>query len=582
MTKKQSTEIPIPQLQKIDLTIPVLSEGETKQVSNIGGNYILSDIETSTTKDYFDPNYIQQATYDAQRLSNIYSTVLDKNTSSYVTTMDELSSLAQNTQTSIDKIKKINGIVKYYINKEDLIGRVVETIENNININYKIDYPSPSSKKGTKLKKEQKMEDELKVVIEKFNKQINIPKLIADNAVITYTEGNFIFYLMGDSENGYSIVNYPMDITEITPMRIDDDPVVSFNVTELSSRLQESRTKYGRLKTNKLIDIEKTIEDEVKKCYPTEIYDAYKGKDQYALLNPQKIGLNRINNLKGLYGLTPIFKALQPQLMLETVDKSDQKVLIQKTKKIYLQLTEKELMEKPNAINMIGHAHVSLLEAMSKDTIIYTADPQVQDLKLIEPKTELTDEKTKSGYKLRILEALGISFISSEGSKSITTTKINYDELLKMVNRITKSLEPILNKYYQLVCEENGFPLEYSPTITIESTKLLDLETLLRLVETMYSKIGLSYDTILTMLGLNPEIEINKRVKENKVTIDGVEMTTDDIMSPHITSFTTSGKDGDTVTHNNLDSNTNKNNSKKNENIDKQESDQSRKEALKV
>ena len=84
------------------------------------------------------------------------------------------------------------------------------------------------------------------------------------------------------------------------------------------------------------------------------------------------------------------------------------------------------------------------------------------------------------------------------------------------------------------------------------------------------------------MLGLNPEIEINKRVKENKVTIDGVEMTTDDIMSPHITSFTTSGKDGDTVTHNNLDSNTNKNNSKKNENIDKQESDQSRKEALKV
>lgn len=301
-----------------------------------------------------------------------------------------------------------------------------------------------------------------------------------------------------------------------------------------------------------------------------------------ALLNPQRVGLNRINNLKGLYGLTPIFKALCPQLMLETVDRSDQKVLIQKTKKIYFQSTEKELIDKPQAINMIGHAHLSLLEAMSQDVIIYTADAHVNDLKLIEPKTELTDERVKSGYKLRILEALGISFISSEGSKSITTTKINYNELLKVINRITKNLEPIINKYYQLICEENGFPLEYAPTIKIESTELLDLELKLKLVETLYSKIGLSYDSILTMLGLDPDAEINKRIKENKVEVDGKIMTTDDIMSPHITSFTTSGKEGDTITHNNPDSNTNNNGSKKSEDVDKQESDNQRQEALDI
>lgn len=209
MSKKE-----IPQeskIQKIDLTIPVLAEGEAKQVSNIGGNYVLSDIDSSNKEDYFDANYIERATYDAQRLRHIYSTVLDKETISYVTNMNELTSLAQNTQTDIEKIKKINGIVKYYINKEDLIGRVVETIENNINTNYTINYPtgSGSGKKGIKLKKELKMEEELKTLIDKFNKQINIPKLIADNAVTTYAEGNFIFYLMGDSKNGYSVVNYP-------------------------------------------------------------------------------------------------------------------------------------------------------------------------------------------------------------------------------------------------------------------------------------------------------------------------------------------------------------------------------------
>lgn len=562
------------QNQKIDLTIPILAEGETKQISNLGGNYILSDIDTSTQKDYFNAEYIERATYDMRRLENIYSTVLDKQTSSYITTMDELTSLAQNTQVSIEKIKKINGIVKYYINKEDLIGRVVETIENNINTNFKVDYPlnSGNGKKGSKLKKELKMESELKILIDNFNKQIDIPKLIATNAVTTYTEGNFIFYLMGDSSSGYSIVNYPLDITEITPMKIDDDPIVSFNVTELNSRLQESRSKYGKLKTNKLIDIEKTINDEIKKCYPIEIYDAYTGKDQIALLNPQKVGVNRINNLKGLYGLTPIFKALAPQLMLETVDKSDQKVLIQKTKKIYFQSTSSDIIENAQAINMIGHAHVSLLEAMSKDTIVYTGDPAVDDLKLIEPKTDLTDEKVKSGYKLRILEALGISFISSEGSKSITTTKINYNELLKVINRITKGLEPIINKYYQLICEENGFPVEYAPTITIESTELLDLETKLKVVDILYSKIGLSFDTVLNTLGLNYEVEKSKRQKEND---EGAS----EIFTPYLTSYVASES---TTKNDKGDSETNSNGSKKNQDSDKQESDKSRQEALNV
>jgi hypothetical protein len=209
---------------------------------------------------------------------------------------------------------------------------------------------------------------------------------------------------------------------------------------------------------------------------------------------------------------------------------------------------------------------------MSKDTIIYTADPQVEDLKLIEPKTDLTEEKTKSGYKLRILEALGISFISSEGSKSITTTKINYDELLKMINRITKNLEPIINKYYQLICEENGFPIEYAPTITIESTKLLDLELKLKMVDIMYSKIGLSMETVFNTLGLDYETEKVKREKENK---EGAS----EIFRPYLTSYVANS---DTTNSDKTDSETNSNGSKKSQNVDKQESDKQRQESLDV
>jgi len=577
----EETQASISPKDKIEITIPVLEEGEGRKLVNVGGNYILAELSSTNNQYECSDNYVQQATYDSEKLTHTYSKMIEKESSSYVTTPEKLSSLAQNTQSNINKIIEVNGIVKYYVNKEDLIGRVVETIENNINTNYSVNYPSiPNAKK-----KEQKMFTEMKLVIDKFNKQINIPKLIADNVVSTYIEGNFIYYLIGDSKNGYSIVDYPLDMTEITPMKIDNDPIISFNITELSSRLQQARTKYSTLKSNKLFDIQKILDDEVKRDYPTEIYDAYKLRDTIALLNPQRVGLSRINNLKGRYGLTPVFKSLSSQLMLETLDNVDRKVIIGKAKKVFFQSTRKELMgdnySKPMQINPVGYAHTSLLQAMSNDVVVYTSMPFVEDLKILEPEADLADEKTRLSYRIRVMESLGISFISSQGSNSITTTKINYNELLKTINKITKQLEPVISKFYQLVCEENGFPVEFAPKIKIQSTELLDLETKLMLVETLYSKIGLSYDSILRTLDLDPEAEISKRIAENNYEVNGVKMTMDDIMSPHITSFTASGKEGDTITNNNPKADTvNGNGSKKSENVDKTQSDKARQESL--
>ena len=78
------------------------------------------------------------------------------------------------------------------------------------------------------------------------------------------------------------------------------------------------------------------IDAEIKRDYSEEIYNAYKGKDQVALLDPKRIGLTRINNLgTGLYGVSPIFKILDALLMLETIDNSDREILKARSKKIY-------------------------------------------------------------------------------------------------------------------------------------------------------------------------------------------------------------------------------------------------------
>lgn len=542
--------------KKIEVTIPELAENEARVLVRQGDNYILTDIEQ--TKSIWDTDkYIEKAQYDADKIKHIYSTVLDNESSISVTSIDEITSLAQNTQNSINKVQKINGIVKYYVNKEDLIGRVVETIENNVNTQYKIDYPYEP-----KIKKDRKRLDDLKQIIDKFNKQIDISSLIRENALNTYTEGNNIMYLMGDKD-GYSVVNYPLDMIEVTSMKIDGDNIVSFNTGALSSKLQSNKAKFSRLKSvNKLINIETITENEIKRDYPNEVYDSYMVKDNITLLNPQRVGLVRINQLKGLYGLTPIFKALVPQLLLETIDKSDQKVLVQKTKKIYFQSLRKEIIEDPKVIEKTGYSQASLLKAMGNETIVYTSAPFVEDLKLIEPKTELTDANVKSGYKLRILEALGISFISSQGSSSITTTKINYNELLKIINRITKRLENIINKWYQLVTVENGFPIEISPKITIEDTEKMDLDSKLRIADLYYSKIGLSYESIFDLLGLDYQTEKRKREAENKDKLE-------EVFLPHSNSYTSNSNDL-------LDNNKNSNNSTQNENLDKREYDQQR------
>lgn len=562
-------------IKKIEITMPTLEQGEAKKIVNVNGNYVLSDISEDDDNGLFTQG-IHQATYDIQRMNHIYSKVIEDDYAKYITTPEELTVLAQNTQNDIEKIIKINGIVKYYINKDDLIGKVVEIVENNVNTNYSINYPTSHSIK----KKERKMFEELKKVIENFNKQINIPQLIIDNLRTTYTEGNHIYYLMGNTDRGFSIVNYPLKIVEITPMKIDGEPVVSFSIQELRNKLQKTLNKYGKLKANKSIELTKTIEEEIKRDYPVEVYEAYKAKDRYSFLNPERVGVTRINNFKGLYGLTPIFKSLSSQLMLETFDVVDRKNVVAKSKKIYFQTLRKEMLgqdgSKLKHANEVGYAQASLLKTLGNDIIVYTAMPYVEDLRILEPKTNETDPKTILAYRNRVLNALGIGYLSNESKSSFNTVNVNVDELLKTVNKITKELENVINKYYKLICKEYGFPIEYAPSITIESTEYLDFDTKCKLIELLYSKIGVSYQTIFEKLGMNSTEEYRKRREENEFMVDGEKVSWDETFSPHPTSFVISGKDNNKVKNDGKD--TNNNGSEKNNDIDKNQYDKEVKE----
>lgn len=548
----------------IEANIPVLESGQKIVISNIDGNYIASEFEVHQGQ--FD-DYLQLAEYDVEKLSHLYDRLLIKDNNEYVTTPEQISSLAKNTQTNLEKIIKINGIIQYYLNKSDLIGKTYEILENNINTNFTINYPLVGGINKSAKKKELKMKDEIRSLINKFNSNIDIKKLIVDNVMSVYTEGNFIMYLKGDSDNGYGVVKYPLDIIEITDRTIDGEPLVVFNVNELKSRLQGSINKYGKMKTKQKVHIKTIIQEEVKRDYPEEVYEAYKNNDNYVYLNPERIGVNRINNMGKKYGVTPLFKALTPLLTLETIDNVDRKNLQAKAKKVFYQKMRKECIDANGQIdiNAVGYAQASLLQAMDSDVVIYTSTGLVESLEILEPKADPTDNDIVSSNRNRVLGACGITFSSNESKNGANVVKINYEDLLKTINKINRGLERILNKLYKVILDENGFPAEYAPTINIQNTLLLDLDSCSKLVDLVYSKIGLSYKTAIEALGLDYDEEVSRRKTENDNKFD------EEIFIPHGNSYTSNSNQ----LIDNTDPDKNSNGSKKSENQDKSLEDKS-------
>lgn len=75
-------------------------------------------------------------------------------------------------------------------------------------------------------------------------------------------------------------------------------------------------------KKNKPLFFKNTAE-EIKNNYPKEVTKAYTSKEKYAILDVQRTGVNRFGNMNRKYGISPVFKALKPKIMLDTFDKTD-------------------------------------------------------------------------------------------------------------------------------------------------------------------------------------------------------------------------------------------------------------------
>lgn len=495
-------------------------------------------IVTTTSEDMLN-SLIEQATYNFQNKDHVYSRYLSNlDSGSQVFTQRDLDSLALNPQDDLQKILKINQLSKFYINKDDLIGKVYETIESNVNTDIKIDFKEIPKTKRNKNKERKRAEE----LIENFNEQINIKNLLRKSIPMTYIEGTYVMYLRKNN-NTYNIDYFPLGVAEISPYEIDGEPIVLININELKSRLQSAGYKDKKGK-NLFMN---TIEEEIKANYPDEVYQAYIDKEKYAKLNPENTGVIRVNNMNGRYGLTPIFRALSSQLMLDVLSNTDKNNAAAKGKKIIVQLMRKEMIAKDSGDTFNSDywmlAHSELMKAWKNPVVVYTALPFVEDLKYVESKTDQIPIDTINYYKNKVLMALGISFLSVENKTSYVISEINIKELMKTINKLSEQVATVLYKFYRTLLGDNNIDLMFTPSVSINASELLEMEIKLSLADSLFSKLGISYRSTLELLGYDVDHELLRRQEENEYEFKDpetgeIKYGVHNIMSPRLSAYT--------------------------------------------
>ena len=468
------------------------------------------------------------ASYDPENKQ--YSTYLKISASSETLTVDRIDELARGLQSSLTNVQTVNGIIRNYINKDDLIGITYDAIESNVNTEFKCSFAQfPEQRNKTK------QVNYAREVIDDFNTQINVRSLLRAAIPMTYAEGTYITYLRQKDEN-YIVDYYPLGIAEISDYLSNGQPVVLINMSKLKSALSKSMLKD---KKNKALFFENQ-ETEIQNNYPDEVYQAFKNGDTYAKLDVDHCGVIRIGNMGQKYGVSPLFRALRPALMLETFDTSDRVNAKAKAKKIIWQQLDPELMgpnkDKKGFSEQVT-AHDNLLRAWKQNTVLVTTAPYVKDIKYVEPKVEMTNIETVKQYRNREMAALGISFLNTDGQQTVSTAKVSLDQLMKNIGKIAEQIEDVLKRWYRIRLEDAGVDPMYCPDVKVSTTEMMGMEMKKAIARFLFTTLNCSYKTAYEYMGLHAEDELRKRQAE---TEEGY----DDVFVARQTSYTSTGSSG--------------------------------------
>ena len=372
-------------------------------------------------------------------------------------------------------------------------------------------------------------------MIDDFNKQINIKKFIKDAIDICYSEGTYICTLRNNGANW--ILDYlPLGIAQVSGYSDNNRPVVLIDIKALTDAVRKTIIK---TKSGKALFFQ-NIEEEIKASYNADVLKAYKDKDSYAKIDAAYTGVVRINNRGRKYGLSPIFRALSPTLMLNTFQTTDEITAKSRGKKIIHQVLRKECLGtdgKNKDLGTMAFCHNEFMKAFKNNTVVYTSSPSVEKIVYVEPKIDEISVEKVNIYRNKILSSLGISFLANDKSQTASTANISLAQLLRCINSISQEMETVIENFYETLLTVNNIGLEYMPKISIIDTEMLDKAMSIELSKLLYTTFNCSLNTSLELLNISVEDETLKRQQEND---DGLS----EVFTPRSTVFNSSGDVG--------------------------------------
>lgn len=479
---------------------------------------------------------IAMSVYDPK--NDNYSVYLNEGvTPSKTLSIDEIDDLLTNPQNDLSKVQRINAYNRKLINKNDIVGKTVESIDTNINTEIKIIYGRAEEGRNKK-----KQLESCKNLIKDANEGMKTKQLTRNAITTSYIEGNWIAYLRHDDPTNYTVDVYPLGVCEISDYNVNGEPIVLFDINNLRSRLNKT---YKKNRKNKALFFN-SIDEEVKANYPREVYEAFVAKERYAKLDPKYTGVIRINNLNRKYGVSPITRAYVDLNMLDTFADTDRINSKAKGKKIIHQKMRKEVMGQDynkDFFPELSYAHSNFMNAWRQSTVVVTSPPTVESIAYVEPKVEMTSKDTYNIYRSKVLSTLGIQFLMDTGTQSVSTASISVTQLMRTINSISEQFEDILKKWYRQIIIDNGFPLEYVPEVHVIDTEQLEMDLRKDLASLCYNTLNASLETCYGLVGLDIRDEAEKRKSEKDKGYN-------EIFTPRMTAYTNSGNSNNLIDNN--------------------------------
>ena len=158
------------------------------------------------------------ATYDPQ--NRMYSAYLNDGASASTLTTSTISSLGEGAQSNLSSVQSINAIIRKYINIDDIVGMVVQSIQNNINTDIRLSYRNFNGARN-----KTKTLEKAQAILNDFNSQVRVEQFIRVAIITAYIEGNFAAVLRNNTEN-WQIDWLPLDIIENSGYESNGNPVL--------------------------------------------------------------------------------------------------------------------------------------------------------------------------------------------------------------------------------------------------------------------------------------------------------------------------------------------------------------------